>query len=176
MLSVVFSTLIVTGLVLCLFGMFAYNSGIVMLTICGYSCLLAGLLLAMGSVASKLSTTIKASPEEAGVSFLTTLDRLRVNLLPFLLLFVILSMMLSTTITYREKIGTGQLSTNYYLFMNMNIIILCIQALILASADAKEGSNEMSRMFSTFSTFLWIFNLLFYIIQYNELVYFTTDG
>ena len=175
MLSVVFATLIVTGLVLCLFGMFAYNSGIVMLTICGYSCLLAGLLLAMGSVASKLSTAIKASPGEGG-SFLSSLDRLRVNLLPFILLFVILSMMLSTTIKYREKIGTGQISRNYYLFMNMNIIILCIQALILASADAKEGSNEMSRMFSTFSIFLWIFNLLFYIIQYNELVYFTTDG
>jgi surface polysaccharide O-acyltransferase-like enzyme len=157
--------------------MFAYHSGIAMLTICGYSCLLGGILLVMGSVASKLSGAIKSPSDNAlGGGFLSSLDRLRVNLLPFVLLFVILAMMLAMMIQYQAKITAGQLSTNFYLFMNLNIIILCIQALVLGFAEAKEGSNEMSRMFSTFSVFLWIFNLLFYIIQYNEVVYFTTDG
>lgn len=184
-ITVVYSSIIIVGLVLCIIGMFAYNSSIPMLTICGYSCLIAGLFMVIGSLISKLSTFLNKSSIEnilgSAPTLLQTLDIVRINILPFLIILITLIFILATTINNQDKISLGTASRNYYLFMNLNIIVLCIEAFILSYGSfmsEKQNSKfkSMPLMFSTFSYFLCLFNILFCIIQYNELTYFTTDG
>lgn len=182
-LSVVYCTLVTVGLILCIVGMFAYNSSMSMLTICGYSCILGGLLLIMGSLASKLNKLINNRPES--MSAFQAINILRINIFPLLFIFITLALILSVTIQNKDKIDSGRASRNYYLFMNLNIIILCLEAYVLTrggleSKDRDNGKTDEFKsiplMYSTFTYFLWLFNLLFCIIQYNELTYFTTDG
>ena len=185
-ITVVYSTLVIVGLILCIVGMFSFNSSIPMLTICGYSCMIGGLLLIMGSLMNKLNTMVNKPIGGLGIdnkkmTALQVLDIVRINIIPFLLIFITLIFILVVTIQNQTKISGGWASSNYYLFMNLNIVILCLETYILSSGNfnsknEKEEFKSMPLMYSTFTYFLWLFNLLFCIIQYNELTYFTTDG
>jgi hypothetical protein len=183
------------GLILSLFSIFLNPASATITIIIAYSCLLAGLLLIIGSLLNQLAKILKCL--KGNINMWAFFLLVKTNLGPFIVIAGILTYLLNLACQYQRRLSNGHLPDNYYLFSNFMIFLIVIEVFILLSAmykntnkdDSSKTSNltntkQMEASFknviplmtSTFVYFLTTLNLILVIILRNMLLYFTTDG
>ena len=194
-LSIIYNAFIIVGLILSLFSIFLNPASATITIIIAYSCLLAGLLLIIGSLLNQLAKILKCL--KGNINMWAFFLLVKTNLGPFIVIAGILTYLLNLACQYQRRLSNGHLPDNYYLFSNFMIFLIVIEVFILLSAmykntnkdDSSKTSNltntkQMEASFknviplmtSTFVYFLTTLNLILVIILRNMLLYFTTDG
>ena len=188
-LSIIYNAFIIVGLILSLFSIFLNPASATITIIIAYSCLLAGLLLIIGSLLNQLAKILKCL--KGNVNMWAFFLLIKTNLGPFIVIACLLTYLLILACQYQRRLSNGHLPDNYYLFSNFMIFLIVIELFILLSAmyknTNKDDSSKTSNleasfknviplMTSTFVYFLTTLNLILVIILRNMLLYFTTDG
>lgn len=169
--SVVYYSFIIVGLVLSIVSIFVRGSSGAIVTITAYTCILAGLLLILGILFDKLKGKTN--------TLMDTLNLIKINIGPFLLLALTIVYLLSITIYYKPRISEGSISENYYTFSNLTIILICIQFAILYTGMNKQIFKQQGVLPLSYSSLIYlvgIINIIFVISIGVMLKYYTTDG
>jgi len=176
-LSIIYNSFLFLGLLFAVISVFISGPSVSIINILSCSCLIAGIILIIGQMMIVLNQTIKESTSPLG--FLGIFNLMKTNIGPFVCVLAILGFLLYLNIQFKDKIGTGHLPDEFYLFTNLNILVICAQAYIFFSGMQKKKDSNIEFLPLTYSTFLYLLcliNVNLVIIQYNILRYFTTDG
>jgi hypothetical protein len=176
-LSIIYNSFLFLGLLFAVISVFISGSSVYMINILSSSCLIAGLILIIGQMMIVLNKTVNESTSPLG--FLGIFNLMKTNIGPFVCVLAILGFLLYLNIQFKDKIGSGHLPDEFYLFTNLNILVICAQAFIFFSGMQKKKDSNIEFLPLTYSTFLYLLcliNINLVIIQYNILRYFTTDG
>jgi hypothetical protein len=101
------------------------------------------------------------------------------NLGPFTVLLGILGYLLYLSVAYQTKIAQGHISSNYYVFNNLSIILICIQIGIFYNAlnhTEYKNTKTIPATYSTFAYLLSVITIIFALTLGNILKYFSVDG
>jgi hypothetical protein len=100
------------------------------------------------------------------------------NLGPFLLMLAVVLFMMSMLIKYKSNISEGRVTSGYYSFSNI-IILLLITQLYIVYSNMKSTTSEPPKITKVTSSVLYLLGVLMMIcstIIYTILTYYTTDG
>lgn len=126
----------------------------------GYSILILGISMLMLFVFNKSTNTTSV-------------------MVPFILLFVIISIMMYLLTNNKTRIINGQVSPSFYNFSNISVFLILIQVyLIYTQISTKEFKDNkvFNRTTSLFVTLLSVLTGITTYIIYTVLVYYTADG
>lgn len=134
--------------------------------IVGYSFICAGFLLLFGYFSFKLS---------GNADLLTIL----LNSGPILAIVGIIAYYISLLGIYKNRITDGNISSGYYSFSNLFLIIILIQSYVFYKALQDKQfklTNTMNKISSMTLYLLSVISILIVISIHVILAYFTTDG
>jgi hypothetical protein len=157
--------------------MFISGDSISIITILSCSCLIAGLVLIIGQMMLILNKSVSQNANSLG--FLGIFNIMKTNIGPFVCVLGVLGFLLYLNIYFKDKINSGHLPDDFYLFTNLNIMVVFAEAIILFMGMQKTKDSNIEFLPLTYSTFLYLLclvNVNLAIIQFNILRYFTTDG
>jgi hypothetical protein len=126
----------------------------------GYSILILGISMLMLFVFNKSTNTSSV-------------------MVPFILLFIIISIMLYLLTNNKTRITNGQVSPSFYNFSNISVFLVLIQVyLIYSQISTVEFKKDkvFNRTTSLFVTLLSVLSGICTYIIYTVLVYYTADG
>jgi len=139
-------------------------------TIIGYSFIVTGTMLLMGYLLNNMNTIAGAN-----FSFLSSL----VTVGPFVLLIGILVYMIYLLSYYFSQITAGHISSGYYTFMNIFIVLLMVEFYIFYN-------SMQDKVFKTTGTIGKVTGMILYLLELISIVtvitlgivlkYFSTDG
>lgn len=174
-LSIVYYSFVIVGFILAIISTFIGSSAGVIVSITAYSCLIAGMIIIIGSLLSSLNETIQKNKP----TFFEILKLLKINIGPFLIICGILAEILYLTIYYKNKIESGHVSDNYGIFSNISVILICIQLYILYIAMNKPSyinTKILPLMFSSLIYLIGVINIVIVFTMATILKYYSTDG
>lgn len=171
--SLVYKALIYVSVVLFLISFGTSGNTTIGALITGYSTLLLSILMILVMLLNiVMNTTQNNSMFETMKSILLTSG-------PFLLMLTVLWCILYLIIKYKKIISEGNVSSGYYVFSNISIILFLLQAYLLyknMNTDNFMLTGKLSTISSSLIYLLGIFSGICVLIIYSTLGYFTTDG
>ena len=98
---------------------------------------------------------------------------------PFILMLGVISFILYLLITYKENIINNRVTSEYYSFTNINVILLLLQLYLVYTNITTEKfitTGKISKVTSSIIYLLGVLGIICSIILFTILKYFTTDG
>ena len=92
---------------------------------------------------------------------------------PFLLMLAVIGFIMYLIIFYQEKINLGNISSSYYTFSNLAIVLFLLQIYIVYK---NIDTGKMSKVTSSVVYLLGVLTTICSLILFTILKYFTTDG
>ena len=170
--SYIYNSLIVVGIIIVLITIGASSiSGLTGMMI-GYSFIISGIFLLVGILMNNIS---KSHPQ-GGFPFLLALFY---TIGPFLVIIGIILYLLFLLGSYFNTITSGQVTENYYLFMNIFVILFMIQLYTFYKGTQDNGFKETSSLNKVTGMFIYLIQTLSIITVITLgiiLKYFVTDG
>ena len=176
-LSIIYNSFLFLGLVFAVVSMFVSGHSVSIISILSCSCFIAGLLLVVGQMMIILNKSVSQSSKSLG--FLGIFNIMKTNIGPFVCVLGVLGFLLFLNIYFKDKINSGHLPDDFYLFTNLNFIVIFAESVIFFMGMQKTKESDIEFLPLTYSTFLYLLclvNVNLAIIQYSILRYFTTDG
>ena len=165
--SNIYNSLIVVGIIIIICTVGSNSASSLTGTITGYSFIITGTLLLMGYLMSGYRQGISSI-----VSILLTVG-------PFIVLIGILIYMIYLLSVYFNQITNGDVSSSYYNFMNIFIVLLMLQLYIFYNGTQDKRLKDtgfVSKVTGLILYLLELINIVVIITLGVILKYFTTDG
>jgi hypothetical protein len=171
--SAIYKGLILAGYISVIIGFFSEGKVSLGAYISGYSVLILGIMMILIILFNNiLRVTEGQSTYKIILTILSTTG-------PFLLMLGVIGFILYLMITYKDSIIDKHVSSNYYSFSNISVLLLLIQLYIVyknISTDKFESTGKISQVTSSLIYLLGVLGLICSIIIYTILKYFKTDG
>jgi hypothetical protein len=168
--TIIYNSLIVVGLIIIFCTVGSNTASNLTGTIIGYSFIITGALLLVGYLLSNMNTT--SGSNFSLISSLITIG-------PILLLIGILIYMIYLLSYYFSQITAGHISSGYYTFMNIFIVLLMVEFYIFYN-------STQDKVFKTTGAIGKITGMILYLLELVSIVtvitlgiilrYFSTDG
>lgn len=171
--STIYNAFIATGIIIVICTISSNNVAGLTGTITGYSFIITGVLLLIGYLMNKLSSTSSQSS-----TFSSVISQI-VTVGPFIVLIGILIYMIYLLSLYFNQITAGNVSSSYYNFMNLFVVLLMAQIYIFYNGTQERSFKEtgtISKVTGLLLYFLELINIVVIITLGIILKYFTTDG
>ena len=171
--SLVYKALIYVSTILFLISFGTTGNITIGALISGYSSLTLGILLILIFL---LNNTASANQEKS------TFEKIKLILTdsgPFLLMLAIIGFILYLIIKYNKVISEGNLTSEYYTFNNITIILFFLQIYFLCKnieTDNFKQNHKLSSITKSLLYLLGVISTMTSLILYTILKYFTTDG
>ena len=141
--------------------------------ISSYVLLLISILMILISSSNTILET-----KQSGSMFETVLS-IFLSTGPFLLMLGVIGFILYMIILYKETIATNHVSSEFYTFINLSIMLLLLNISIIYENISKSKSQENNGLSKIMSRILLLVGIIIVIcsfIIYKILKYFKTDG
>jgi len=168
--TIIYNSLLVVGLIIIFCTVGSNSASNLTGTIIGYSFIITGALLLVGYLLSNMNTT--SGSNFSLISSLITIG-------PILLLIGILIYMIYLLSYYFSQITAGHISSGYYTFMNIFIVLLMVEFYIFYN-------STQDKVFKTTGAIGKITGMILYLLELVSIVtvitlgiilrYFSTDG
>jgi len=168
--TIIYNSLLIVGLIIVFATVGSNAASSLTGTIIGYSFIITGLLLLTGFLLKNMSSL--AGPSFSLISSLITIG-------PFVLLIGILVYIIYLLSYYFSQITAGHVSSGYYTFMNIFIILLMVEFYIFYN-------SMQDKAFKTNGTIGKVTGMILYLLELVSIVtaitlgivlkYFSTDG
>lgn len=168
--TIIYNSLLVVGVIIIFCTMGSNSASNLTGTIIGYSFIVTGTLLLIGYLLNNMNAI-------SGSSFSLISSLITVG--PFVLLIGILTYMIYLLSYYFSQITAGHISSGYYTFMNIFIVLLMIEFYVFYN-----GTQD--KVFKTTGTIGKITGMILYLLELVSIVtaitlgivlkYFSTDG
>jgi len=168
--TIIYNSLLVVGVIIIFCTMGSNSASNLTGTIIGYSFIVTGTLLLIGYLLNNMNAT--SGSNFSLISSLVTIG-------PFVLLIGILIYMIYLLSYYFSQITAGHISSGYYTFMNIFIILLMVEFYVFYN-----GTQD--KVFKTTGTIGKITGMILYLLELVSIVtaitlgivlkYFSTDG
>ena len=138
--------------------------------IVGYTFLILGIMMILLII---INNSMKIKDETSSIPPVLTSSG------PFLLILSVISFILYLIITYKDKIIENHISSGYYTFSNIAVILLFIQIYMIysnISTDKFQTTGRIPKVTSSFIYLIGTLSAICTVIIYTILKYFTTDG
>jgi hypothetical protein len=171
--SAVYKGLIIAGYISFIIGFFSEGKVSLGAYIAGYSVLILGIMMILTILFNNILRVTE------GQSTFQILYAILLATGPFLLMLAVIGFILYLMITYKDSIIDRHVSSNYYSFSNISVILLLIQLYIVftnISTEKFESTGKMSKVTSSIIYLLGVLGAISSIIIYTILKYFKTDG
>lgn len=168
-----YKSLIFVSIILLVISFFTSGSTTIGALISGYSALTLSILMILVLLLNSLLPTMQGKPtKEILISVLIAIG-------PFFLMLAVLGILLYLVITYKSLISDGHVSTNYYTFSNVTVLLFLLQSYLLYTdmdTDKFKLTNRISKLTSSLVYLIGVLTFICSMILYTILKYFTTDG
>jgi len=164
LVSLIYSTLIIVGIILLIITIGSTTQSSLIGIISGYSFISGGILLLMANLISNIIN----NKESNLFSYIYAVG-------PFSFLLGVVIYSLYLTITYSNRIVSGDITSGYVKFTNISIVLICLQ-LYLFSTGMKKDSEIIDKKYSMLLYIVGIINLIIIITLGIVMTNFTTDG
>jgi hypothetical protein len=171
--SAVYKGLIIAGYISFIIGFFSEGKVSLGAYIAGYSVLILGIMMILTILFNNILRVTE------GQSTFQILYAILLATGPFLLMLAVIGFILYLMIIYKDSIIDRHVSSNYYSFSNISVILLLIQLYIVftnISTEKFESTGKMSKVTSSIIYLLGVLGAISSIIIYTILKYFKTDG
>jgi len=171
--SLVYKALIYVSVVLFLISFVTSGNTTIGALITGYSTLLLSILMILVMLLNIVMNTTQ------GNSIFETMKSILLTSGPFLLMLAVTWFILYLVIKYKKLISEGHVSSSYYIFSNISIILFLLQIYLLyknMNTDNFNLTGKLSPIASSLIYLLGLFSGVCVLIIYSILGYFTTDG
>ena len=168
--TIIYNSLLLVGVIIIFCTMGSNSASNLTGTIIGYSFIVTGTLLLIGYLLNNMNAT--SGSNFSLISSLVTIG-------PFVLLIGILIYMIYLLSYYFSQITAGHISSGYYTFMNIFIILLMVEFYVFYN-----GTQD--KVFKTTGTIGKITGMILYLLELVSIVtaitlgivlkYFSTDG
>jgi hypothetical protein len=168
--TIIYNSLLVVGVIIIFCTMGSNSASNLTGTIIGYSFIVTGTLLLIGYLLNNMNATTGSN-----FSLISSL----VTIGPFVLLIGILIYMIYLLSYYFSQITAGHISSGYYTFMNIFIILLIVEFYVFYN-------GIQDKAFKTTGTVGKITGMILYLLELISIVtvitlgiilkYFSTDG
>jgi len=168
--TIIYNSLLLVGLIIIFCTVGSNTASNLTGTIIGYSFIVTGILLLMGYLLNNMNMI-------AGSSFSLLSSLITVG--PFVLLIGILVYMIYLLSYYFPQITAGHISSGYYTFMNIFIVLLMVEFYIFYN-------SMQDKVFKTTGTIGKATGMILYLLELVSIVtlitlgivlkYFSTDG
>ena len=168
-ISNIYNSLIVAGIIIVICTIGSSNKSGLTGTIIGYSFILAGILLLVGILMNKMNETA------IGISFWNMLYTIG----PFILIIGIIICLISLLSIYFNLIASGNVTSNYYIFMNIFVALFIGQMWLFYTGIQDKKfitSHSLSKVISMSIYLLETVSIITLITLGIILKYFVTDG
>ena len=171
--SSVYKALIYVSVILFLISFGTSGNTTIGALISGYSALTLSILMILILLLNNVSNTIQ------GKSTFEMVSTILMAASPFLLMLAVIAFILYLIITYSKIIGEGHVSSGYYTFSNIAIILFLIQIYLLYVNMDTEKFKQTYKLSSVTNSLIYLLGVITSmcaLILYTILKYFTTDG
>jgi hypothetical protein len=168
--TIIYNSLLIVGLIIVFATVGSNAASSLTGTIIGYSFIITGILLLVGFLLNNMSNLAGAN-----FSFISSL----ITIGPFVLLIGILVYMIYLLSYYFSQITAGHISSGYYTFMNIFIVLLVVEFYIFYN-------SIQDKAFKTSGTIGKVTGMILYLLELVSIVtvitlgiilkYFSTDG
>ena len=169
--SSVYKSLIIAGIIAFIIGFFTAGTTSYAAYISGYSVLILGILMILTMSFNKIISNTKSTFENLYAALSITG--------PFILMLAIISFIMYLMITYKDNIISQRVSTGYYSFSNIAIILMLLQLYFVYTSITTKKYEDNNRISKVTTGFLYLLGVLQGICSINLFIilkYFTTDG
>jgi len=169
--SSVYKSLIIAGIIAFIVGFFAQGTTSYAAYISGYSVLALGILMLLTISFNKIISNNKTNFENLYAVLNITG--------PFVLMLAIIAFILYLMITYKDNIISQRVSSGYYSFSNIGIILLLIQLYFVYTNITTKNFEDTNKISKVTTNILYLLGVLQAICSINVFIilkYFTTDG
>ena len=168
-----YKSLIFVSIILLVISFFTSGSTTIGALISGYSALTLSILMILIILLNSLLPTMQGKPtKEILFTVLTAIG-------PFFLMLAVLGILLYLVITYKSLISDGHVSSYYYTFSNITVLLFLLQSYLLYTdmdTDKFKLTNRISKLTSSLVYLIGVLTFICSMILYTILKYFTTDG
>jgi len=152
-----------------------FSSGQVSLgaSLAGYSVLILGIMMILIILFQNI---LKVNQN---VGLFRIVGNILITTGPFLLMLCVIAFILYLIINYKNLIIDQHVSTSYYTFSNMVIVLLLIQLYIVytnITTERFETTGKLSQLTSSLVYLLGVLTSMCSLILFTILKYYTTDG
>ena len=171
--SSMYKGFIVTGIIAFIVGIFSSGDISINSYISGYCIIILGIMMILTLL---INNSMKPNP---GVSSLGMSQSILMTIGPFLLMLGVICFILSLLITYRENIVERKVSSGYYTFSNISVVLLLVQLYIVylnINTQRFDETGKITKVTASLIYLLGVLGTITSIIMYTTLRYFTTDG
>ena len=168
-----YKALILSSIVAFIIGISTQGTTSLGAYISGYSVLTIGVMMILLVLFNK---TISSTQ---GQSTFQIISNILLTSGPFILMLGYISFILYLMITYQDNINSGHVSSSYYSFSNIGLMLLLIQLYIVytnITTREFESSGRLSKVTASIIMLLSVLTLICAVILFTILRYFTTDG
>jgi len=169
----VYKALIYVSVILFLISFWTSGNTTIGALITGYSALTLSILMILILLLNNIMNTVQ------GKSSFEMISTILMSASPFLLMLTIIAFILYLIIKYSKIIGEGQVSTSYYTFSNITIILFLLQIYLLYENMGTEKFKQTYKLSSVTSSLIYLLGVITgmcALIIYTILKFFTTDG
>lgn len=171
--SSIYKGFIIAGMIAFAIGFFTQGETSLGAYMSGYSVLILGIMMILIVLFNNILNISQGN---------TTFQLLYTILLatgPFLLMLGVISFILYLLITYKENIINNRVTSEYYSFSNINVILLLLQLYLVytnITTDKFITTGKISKVTSSIIYLLGVLGIICSVILFTILKYFTTDG
>jgi hypothetical protein len=171
--SSVYKAFLVAGIIAFIVGIFSSGDISINAYISGYVIIILGIMMLLIFL---INNSLKPTP---GLSSFALSQSILMTIGPFLLMLGVISFILYLLINYRTNIVEQKVSSGYYTFSNISVILLLIQLYIVyinVNSQKFFESGKLTKVTTSIIYLLGVLGTITSIILYTMLRYFTTDG
>lgn len=171
--SLVYKALIYVSVILFLISFGTSGNTTIGALISGYSALILSILMILIMLLNNVMNSTQGKP------IFETLITILMSSGPFLLMLTVVSFILYLIIKYSKIIAGGNVSSGYYTFSNISIILFLLQIYLLYGNMDTEKFKQTYKLSSITSSLIYLLGVISSmcaLILYTILKYFTTDG
>jgi len=171
--SSIYKGFIIAGMIAFTIGFFTQGETSLGAYMSGYSVLILGIMMILMILFNNILNTSQGS------STFQLLYTIFSATGPFILMLGIVSFLLYLLITYKNNIINNRVTSEYYSFSNINVILLLLQLYIVyinITNDKFITTGKISKVTSSIIYLLGVLGIISSVILFTILKYFTTDG
>jgi len=171
--SAVYKGLIIAGYISFIIGFFSEGKVSLSAYIAGYSVVILGIMMILTILFNNILRVTE------GQKTFQIIYTILLTSGPFLLMLGVIGFILYLMITYKDSIIEKHVSSSYYSFSNISVLLLLIQLYIVyanISTEKFESTGKISKLTSSILYLFGVLGAICSIIIYIILRYFRTDG
>jgi len=169
----IYKGLIYTGVIAFIVGFFTQGNTSFGAYISSYSVLILAIMMILIVIFNKITEVSQNK------SMLQVFSTILMTTGPFILMLFIIAFILYLLITYKDNILSKHVSSGYYSFSNVFVILLSMQLYLIytnITTDSFENTGRISSVTSSIIYLLGVLSGITSIILFTILHYYTTDG